>query len=656
MKTIQRTMSTGALAAACLATPDLGLAPTIRAQEALPAKFALTWTDHTNNPVDLKSPGSRAYMPYVLYNAAWPAESRYRVWYDTASNAGLAFGSSSNGIAWTTGRVVTGINTSAASSTGGEFAGRPVVLFNPAWAKPYRIYYYGRTDTPRHKVWVAEGTDGVAFENNRVALDPEVEGSRLGTFPDGHAVLYLPGRKADPNDPDAARPFVMYFQSRDGQGIAFAESKDGYAFEEPADNPDTEAVEGMIRYTDLPDGATTFAAQPVQVLALAQNDFRMMAFAGNTSLKYLVSADAFTWRVAEDPIDTIGSPGPAGSWNDQRNYHASFAYLGGGRFFHMRSGRDNATGLYRTGVAHASSEFYRDNDVGRWAVYSPLDDYEAEGWAPSPDSSNKPDGIDTAVIQNANGTVSVRDRKPSGNFYLARDAAWSVPFTVEFRSKFDDGQTTATGADGLPKYTFAAYMQDPFHPGGESWQPAFAAKRMGRWTLGDDSVPEAVFDLDGTRFHTFTVVCRFDEPARSQVVAGDNSNNAQARMSVFDVYVDRDFSAPKASYFGTGFAGFPNVDVDGRLDVGFPGPSSGQVTVDWVRWGNGIILDPRDPGPAQPPSIAIQRRNDGLQITYSGGVLQSAEVVTGPYTDLSGATSGMTVTTTGAQRFYRVRP
>lgn len=655
MKTNPTTVWATTLVAAATAFGGLGISGSARAQEPLAAKFVLSWTDHTNNPVDLRSPGPRAYMPYVLHHASWPAESRYRVWYDTASNAGLAYGSSSDGITWSTGRVLTGINDASVSTTGTEYAGRPVVLFNPAWAKPYRLYYYGRTDTSRHKIWVAESSDGVGFENNQVALDPEVEGSRLGTFPDGHAVVYLPGRKEDPNDPEAARPFVMYFQSRDGQGIAFAESKDGYVFEEPVDNPETEAVEGMIHITGLPEGVTTYPAQPVQVLALAQNDFRMMAFTGNTSLKYLASADGFNWVVAEDPIAEVGSIGAEGSWNDQRNYHASFAYLGGGRFFHMRSGRDNATGLYRTGVAWAQSAFYRDNDLGAWAMYSPFTDYQAEGWAPSVDSSNPVDGNETAVIQNPDGTVSVRDRKPSGNFYLAKEASWSVPFTVEFRSRFDVGETTGSGTDEVPKYTFSAYMQDAFHPGPESWQPAFGSDRLGRWTLGDDSVPGSVFSLDGTQFHTYTVVCRFDESARSQVVAGDTSNNALSRMSVFDVYVDRDFSGPKARFYGTSFAGFPGVDVDGRLDIGFPGPSSGQVTVDWVRWGNGIILDPNDPGATTPPTLAIAPDPGGIKVTYSGGILQSAGTLGGAYTDVPGATSGMVIPTGDLQRFYRLR-
>ena len=88
-------------------------------------KWFIQWTDYTNNPIDLKSPGSRAYKPYVLYNQSWPAESRFRIWYDIASAAGIAYSSSADGVNWSDGVAVTGLNTD-----GTYPGGRPVVLFN----------------------------------------------------------------------------------------------------------------------------------------------------------------------------------------------------------------------------------------------------------------------------------------------------------------------------------------------------------------------------------------------------------------------------------------------------------------------------------------------------------------------------------------------
>src|SRR4030095_3635257 len=74
-------------------------------------KWAIQWTDYNNNPIDLKSPGERAYVPSVLYNQDWPADSRFRIWYDIASASGIAYASSGDGINWSNGVDVTGLNT-----------------------------------------------------------------------------------------------------------------------------------------------------------------------------------------------------------------------------------------------------------------------------------------------------------------------------------------------------------------------------------------------------------------------------------------------------------------------------------------------------------------------------------------------------------------
>src|SRR5688572_24043279 len=460
-------------------------------------KWVVQWTDHTANPIDLKSPGSRAYMPYILHRTNWPADSRFRIWYDSASIAGIAYSTSADGINWSTGVALTGLNTDGTSP-----AGRPVVLFDPAWSRPYRLYYYGNPGG----VWqvrVAESTDGIAFSNDQVAL----EGGRLGTFPDGHAVVYIPGRNPDPADPEGARPFILYFRETAGNGIAYATSKDGFVFTESEDNPDTTDVdEGLIRITGLPEENPVFAAQPTQVLVITQNDFRMFAFEQNTNFKYLVSPNGIDWALIEDPVAVVGSVGATESWNDERNYYASAAYLGEGKFVLYRGGR-STTGdqLYRTGVAFGESGFYKTNDIGKWSFYSPMTNWQGEGWTTFSSTGNEVDGTLTAVIQNNDGTVSVRDRKDSGNFYMVHDAAWSVPYTFEFRGKLDDAETTGTGTDELPKYTFSAFQTDTLNPGGESWQPAFSANRFGRWTLADDSVPTAIADADNTQFQTYTV-------------------------------------------------------------------------------------------------------------------------------------------------------
>lgn len=653
----------GALAAATSHTVTLAFKDAQGKEYALTKSFALpnyglkwqiVWTDYAANPVNLQSPGDRAYMPYLLYSAQWPAASRYRVWYDQASNAGLACSTSPDGIVWGPGAALTGINTAASSSDGKEFAGRAVVLYQTEWAKPFRLYYYGRTDAAAHQIWVAESADGIHFENNQVALDPAADGSRLGTFPDGHAVVYLPGRNVTPDDPEAARPFVMYFRDKNGQGIAFAESKDGFTFAEIPDDPETpDVTEGLVRVHGLPEGTAALPAQPTQVLRLAQNDFRLWAFDQNTNNIYLASPNGFDWQVIENPMAGAGGVGVDGAWNDERNYYASTAYLGGGRFIHARSGRSKTgSQLYRTGIAFGESAFYRAADFGQWAFYSPMNDWQAEGWSAFTSTANDPDGTVTALLNNGDGTVSVRDRKDSGNFYMAHDVALSAPFTYEFRARLADALGTG-GDEEFPKYMVGAFMTDDLHPGGESWQPAFAQDRFGGWTLASD--PTDI--LDNTQFQTYTVVCRFDPAAQAQLAVNAGNAVANVNLSAYDIYVNRDFKTPKVTFHGTGFLGWGSVDLDGRIDIGFPGPSSGQVDVDWIRWGNGVILDPADPlAVTEPPKLDIARDTGRVRLTWTGGgVLQSADNLRGPWLDETAAASGFSLNASGQLKFYRVR-
>jgi hypothetical protein len=56
------------------------------------------------------------------------------------------------------------------------------------------------------------------------------------------------------------------------------------------------------------------------------------------------------------------------------------------------------------------------------------------------------------------------------------------------------------------------------------------------------------------------------------------------------------------------------------------------------------------------PSMNIKATFNGTQVTLTySGTLQSAPVVTGPYTDVIGATSPYTFTPTGAMQFFRTR-
>ncbi len=510
-------------------------------------KWMIEWTDRPDvNPLELNEVGDRSYMPYVLYNEDWPAESRFRMWFDYASINGIAYAQSADGITWTNQVAVSGLNEEGESK-----AGRAVVLYEPSWEKPFRIYYYGNPE----EVWqvrVAESADGINFENDQLAIS--ALDSSLGTYPDGHAVLYMPGQE---------EPFRMFYRA--GDGIMLATSLDGYEFID-------------FDIVPLPP-----AMQPSCILAIGQNDYRMWAFETNTENQYLVSSDGFNWEPWYT-MDNVAGLGGAGSWNENRNYYASVVYLGGGNFMMWRGGRNDTTGLYRTGVAEGFDAQLAQTNIGQWDVTSELTDYQAEGWEPY---GSNADGV---LTQNADGTVTVIDDKGDANFYMVHDTTWVVPYTVEasFRIDEEDGDD----ANG-PHCTIACMINDEFHPGDESWQPSFAQDRFGGWNLNGD---DPIYESDLTGFNTFTVVCRFNEAYRYELLLDPGNSAANAPQSEYDVYINRDFSAPAVTFHGTGWAGWPEVDIDGRVDIGWPNPSWGTMTVDWVRWGSGVILDPNDPG------------------------------------------------------------
>jgi len=523
----------------------LMLAMSATAQE----KWSIEWTDRGDvNPLELNEMGDRSYMPYALYNEAWPEESRFRIWFDYASINGIAYAQSVDGITWTNQLKVDGLNTE-----GELIGGRPVVLYEPSWDKPFRIYYYCNPED-LWQVRVAESVDGINFENDQMAIS--AEDSDLGGYPDGHAVLYMPGQY---------EPFRMFYRS--GSGIMVATSTDGYEFYD-------------FDIVPFPP-----AMQPTCAISIGQNDYRMWAFDSNTENQYLVSSDGFNWE-QWDPINDVGGVGEAGSWNESRNYYASVAYLGKGKFMMWRGGKSDATGNYRSGVAEGFDAQLAQIDMGNWDVTSELNDYVVEGWEPY--GSNE-QGV---LTQNADGTVSINDDSDSANFYMVREAAWVVPYTVEANFRIDEeGGDDASG----PHCTIACFMNDEYHPGGESWQPSFAQDRLGGWNLNGD---DPVFDQDMTQFNTITVVCRFNEESRSDTLIDPGNTAALNLQCEYDVYVNRDFSQPAVTFHGTGWAGWPEVDRDGRVDFGWPGGSTGTMTVDWVRWGSGAILDPNGPGTA----------------------------------------------------------
>jgi hypothetical protein len=654
-------------------------------------KWSLHWTN-TANPLNLAGPGGGASKPYVLHNAAWPAASRYRVWYDHGTtNSGLAYSFSADGLNWSAGVALTGLNTAANSVNGSNFAGSAVMLFEPTWAHPFRLYYASQTATAEQQdIWVAESTDGIAFVNNQVALSAALAGGSMDAFPEGHAVLHLPGRNvlsATAPTPEGTVPFLMYLRGVNYSPLV-ASSVDGYTFA-----PDAQPFLNVIdtNQTSLAGG---FDVHPVQVLKVGQNDLRMLVSdAARTTVRYLVSSDAYKWFVYEEPETSFATTGSAGSWNEVHNSYATMAYVGGGTFYTIRGGQ-SATGVFRAGAALGHSKFYKNNDLGKWAVYSPFDNWEAEGWAAHTTAGGSPtgngntirDGVNVDVIQNA-GMVTIRDFRAAGNgnFNIVRDAELSVPFTFEYRAKFNSGGTTATGKDALSKFGVYPCLVDELEAGAESWQPAISATRIGNWNLTEEgNPPDSVADMDGTQFRTYTVVCRLDEPSRGTFPSA-YSSAVNPWLCVFEVYTNRNFTAPVVTFRSVGFFGWSapgttpqlqvnKTDSDGQFTIGIPGPSNGEFTIDYLRWGNGVILDPVPPGESLKVEVTktastvqvswpggalhsfTNTYNSNLWVTdYHPGTLQSSTNLSSGWSDEIGATNGASFGLTNAQTFFRLK-
>ena len=58
---------------------------------------------------------------------------------------------------------------------------------------------------------------------------------------------------------------------------------------------------------------------------------------------------------------------------------------------------------------------------------------------------------------------------------------------------------------------------------------------------------------------------------------------------------------------------------------------------------------------SQPVPIQIQHTGSGYQLNWRGGILQSANTVTGPYTDVGGATTPYNLVPSAGREFYRLR-
>jgi hypothetical protein len=184
-----------------------------------------------------------------------------------------------------------------------------------------------------------------------------------------------------------------------------------------------------------------------------------------------------------------------------------------------------------------------------WDFFDDLSDWKRTGWYITKDSQMDWQGNPSKngeIIQNSNGTVTIRDTNEFGRFYMGRDVNWTTPFTLQIRMKIRLKTTSA---------------QFPF----------IQANIVGNVNAVLSSVDpdKAPFGFDPASFHTYTMV-----------VSEKNS---------VDIYLDENFKRPIISKpldnvknqhgMGAGFI------------IGFPMFSTGQVVVDYVAYSKGEILE-----------------------------------------------------------------
>ncbi|MEW6159557.1 MAG: immunoglobulin domain-containing protein [Verrucomicrobiota bacterium] len=160
--------------------------------------------------------------------------------------------------------------------------------------------------------------------------------------------------------------------------------------------------------------------------------------------------------------------------------------------------------------------------------------------------------------------------------------------------------------------------------------------------------------IPGTILHTYsttefagTVVPISVDPV-NKFLAGVSMETPD-NLRLYDI---ADLSAPPV-LLDQEFFPADNPNINGTGSVDFAGD-----TVVALDTNNGIVVMKVKRPTLTPPSLSI-RRSDGkvlVEWTAPGATLQSATVVTGPYEDVTGATSPYEVNTSGAAaRFFRLK-
>ncbi len=185
-----------------------------------------------------------------------------------------------------------------------------------------------------------------------------------------------------------------------------------------------------------------------------------------------------------------------------------------------------------------------------WDFTDTLDDWKATGWEEFNYTGDA--NPDAKLIQNADGTVTIVDPSSTANFYMMRRTQWDAPYTVQLRVKVDF--IAGKGAGQNP--AISSYVKDRI-----SVQPVLTTNSIADWSINN------FFEINTMEFQIFTIVAQKDGSA--------------------NIYVNNEFKKPALVVPVGATTFYPET----RLEIGSPTGAVSTITVDYVAFGQGEILE-----------------------------------------------------------------
>ncbi len=282
---------------------------------------------------------------------------------------------------------------------------------------------------------------------------------------------------------------------------------------------------------------------------------------------------------------------------------------------------------YSIGVAFGRAE---PNAVGSWmgpAEIAGADPIAQSNW-------NNVDGFNT----DESGPITLKADVAGAAQNSTATVEWTCPNTWSSTGRGEEN-TALTGSD---RQLMVGYLDT-----GNATTTLVTVKSLPSQLTGGDGYDVVVYalggvagrgggyritDLNGTEIMPVVLASSPANPATlTKVTPTDPAAHASGTYIVFKGLKANQFILEGSTENGWGFSATPRAGINAIQ-----------------------IVAPSGAADAAKPEISIARTATGATITFKG-TLQKASAVTGPYTDVAGATSPMAVTATEAGAFYRTR-